>query len=168
MIRAAGIIQPWWLDVPSVYGFFGILLFAYDRFLWNHWPFSRLPMFKIADLSGTWQLEIRTSHDEFAQSVTGRALIRQSASRMSISIETTQSTSHSLTASLLPLERLHDFELTYHYRNDPKPQAPPSMESHYGITALRFSGTPVRLQGEYFSGRGRQQHGVVALTRAGG
>jgi len=156
---------PWWLEYPSAFGLFALLLAAYNRYLWFRAPFSSLEWFRIPRIAGAWNATLESSHDSFSNPTRATAIIRQTGSRLSSALDAQESTSHSLSASLLPLETTNDFQLTYHYLNTPKPSAPSEMVPHYGFAALRFSKEPSTLEGEYFSGRGRHQHGSIHLTR---
>jgi hypothetical protein len=167
LVRSFQVEPPWWLEYPSAFGLFTLFVAAYNRYLWNRRPFSSLPWLQIPSIAGRWNVRLASSHDSFGTELSATALIRQTGSKLSISLDAPESTSHSLSASLLPLETLTDFQLTYHYLNTPKPSAPASMVPHYGVAVLRFSSTPLTLDGEYFSGRGRHQHGDIHLTRDG-
>jgi hypothetical protein len=56
-------------------------------------------------------------------------------------------------------------QLVYHYFNEPKPGAVPTMEAHPGFARLRVTDSQT-LQGDYFTGRGRGTYGEILLTRA--
>lgn len=165
LARTLSIRLPLWIDYPSVFGVFALLTSAYNRQLWNKRPFAATQWFRIPDVSGKWLLEVSSSHDQFQNTIFATLLIRQSGSRMSISIDSPDSTSSSLSASLLRRETLSDYELTYTYLNTPKPHAPNGMAPHYGLAVLRFATFPIQLDGEYFSGRGRHQHGSMVARR---
>jgi len=162
-LEAIHLRAPWWLEYPSPLGLFAILVALYNRYLWRRRPFSVIPWFRIPCIAGDWTARLRTSHDAFAEDLHAKVAIRQTGSRLSVSLDARDSTSQSLSASLLPLETISDFQLTYHFLNSPKPPAPAGMVPHYGVAVLRFSVTPTTLQGEYFSGRGRHEHGEMLL-----
>jgi len=164
LINALHFQPPWWLEYPSAFGLFALLNAAFNRYLWNWGPFSALPWFRIPSVAGVWDARLGSSHDSFASQHQASVMIRQTGSRLSVSLDAPDSTSHSLSASLLPLETLTDYQLTYHYLNTPKPSAPPEMVPHYGVAVLRFALNPSTLKGEYFSGRGRHEHGDIVLT----
>lgn len=157
---------PWYLDTPSVLGSLGIYLALYDRVLWKSWPMRVLPWFHIPDLNGAWTVRVESSHADFASREDGRATIRQSASRMAISVDYPQSSSNSLTASVLRQNRLSAFELQYHYQSNPKPAAPSTMEIHYGTARLNISDDATNLTGDYYTGRGRLSYGSIHFTKA--
>jgi hypothetical protein len=134
-------------------------------FLWRVWPFRSLRWFQIPNLNGNWRINLKSSHEGFESTQEAIALVRQSASRMTISIDFMNSCSHSISASFIRAERLSTFELIYHYISQPKPEAPPAMNIHHGTTHLRISEDTCHLQGEYFSGRGRQNFGSIDFTK---
>ena len=53
--------------------------------------------------------------------------------------------------------------LTYNYLNEPGAGAPASMEMHKGTAVLRFQ--TAELEEAYYTGRGRESHGVLRLSR---
>lgn len=70
---------------------------------------------------------------------------------------------HTLTAAI----QVHAPEgvvLSYEYENQPRPGALKTMEIHIGTAWLVFTDGRV-LEGYYYSGRGRQEHGSIHLER---
>ena len=160
-----GITVPWWIDAPSVMGFFGLVLAFYNVFLWKTWPFRVLPWFYIPNLSGKWVVKIESSYRGLNSSIEGTAVVRQTAFRMCISLQTPNSSSYSTSASLLRTDRFSTHELVYHYQNSPKPGVPKTMAMHHGTTWLQVSDDGECLEGEYYTGRGRQNYGTIVFTR---
>jgi len=156
---------PWYVDTPSVLAFLGLYLFLYDRLLWKAWPFRAIPWMHVPNLSGSWDVCIRTSHEEFGSSRLGTATIRQSFSKISILLDFPLSSSHSLAASLLRDDALSPFELLYHYQSNPRPEAPSTMAIHYGTTRLILSDDSSCLSGDYYTGRGRLNYGSIEFKR---
>lgn len=165
MIAAIGFPIPWYVDTPSVLAFLGLYLALYDRLLWKTRPIHALPWLQIPNLSGTWNVHLRTSHEEFGSPQVGTATIRQTFSRISISLDFPLSSSCSFTASLLRDDALSPFELLYHYQSNPKPGAPSTMAIHYGTTRLSVSENASCLTGDYYTGRGRLNYGSIEFTR---
>ena len=54
--------------------------------------------------------------------------------------------------------------LSYEYRNEPKPHAAATMHPHRGMTRLGLV-SPGRLEGEYYTGRDRQNYGTLSLEK---
>lgn len=146
---------PWWLDTPAVFGFYGILYYVYDAWLWRTW-LARW-WHKIPDLSGEYQVEIRSSHTEHGSTYVGSAIISQSWSRIVVRLETDSSVSKSDGAWLSEAPGI-GYRLTYTYTNTPKSAASSALSAHVGTATVTFKadhhGT-----GEYYSGRGRTNYG---------
>ena len=79
---------------------------------------------------------------------------------MLVSLETKDSRSHSVMASLRAID-LPNPELSYQYVNEPKSNAPGTMEMHRGTANLELIGS--RLEGDYYTGRGRGEIGTLKL-----
>ena len=154
----------WLIDIPSVMGVFGILYTIFDKQLWR-WQFLRkLTIVRVPNLNGFWVAEGKsTTHStDFAATVK----IRQTWTHISITMETEHSRSHSITASLL-IDQPDEVTLSYEYRNEPKPNAISTMHAHRGTAVLRLKGEEL-LEGEYYSGRDRQNYGTLRLNRKTG
>jgi hypothetical protein len=57
--------------------------------------------------------------------------------------------------------------LTFQYTNAPRHGATETMNAHVGLNHLRLSPDGKTLEGDYFSGRGRQTFGSMKLMRIG-
>lgn len=51
---AVGVTLPWWIDAPSVAGFYGLVYTVFDKRLWRLSAAHRLGLVKVPDLNGTW------------------------------------------------------------------------------------------------------------------
>ena len=155
---------PWWVETPSVLGFFGLYLWLLENHLWNKWPFKHLAWFNIPDLNGNWNVSITSSYQNFEIVTQAKAVIRQTASLLCISLETENSRSYSTSGCLLKTERLNSFELTYQYINQTKSNAIATMENHSGTTWLTIQNDRL-IEGDYYNGRGRLQYGKIRFSR---
>ena len=81
---------------------------------------------------------------------------------MLIRLETENSRSRSVMASLRTVD-LPNPELSYQYVNEPKSNAPGTMEMHRGTAILELIGS--RLEGDYYTGRGRGEVGTLKLGK---
>src|SRR5258708_39014088 len=72
-------LNKWWIDYPSVFGFFGIFVLIFDNFLWKLRPLQYLSFFRIPNINGIWDVEIKTSSDKFEEPRQGRMQIYQNA-----------------------------------------------------------------------------------------
>lgn len=152
---------PWWVDAPSVMGMFGVLYELFDRWLWRTTLCRRMGIVRVPNLNGDWDAEGQTSFD--GRQHQAQAAIKQTWTSISIFLDGEFSTSRSLTASLL-VGQPEGPTLSYEYRNDPKPSAGPTMHSHRGTAVFRLKDEHV-LEGEYYSGRDRQNYGTLVLRR---
>jgi len=153
---------PWWVESPSVLGIAGVLYKAFDGWLWR-W-FRKLGIVKVPDLKGQWEVDGYTSF-EHTKSFKAKATIRQTWTHISVYLETEQSISRSLAASLSS-NQPEGAVLIYQYRNEPKPNAVETMHAHIGTALLRLKNAGC-MEGEYYSGRGRQNYGGLTLRRTG-
>lgn len=153
---------PWWVGAPGVLAIAAGLYEMFDKWLWRKSLLRKLGIVKVPELNGEWQALGQTSWSQ-GQEYKGTARIRQTWTHISICLETEYSLSRSLTASLL----INDPEgptLSYEYRNEPGRNAPETMHSHRGTAVLRLKEDSC-LQGDYYSGRDRQNYGGLTLKR---
>src|SRR5438128_3673706 len=98
MLALTKITPPWWLDVPSVFGLFAILLRLMERRAWRWRVLRKFHLVRVPDLHGTWNGSVTSSHaakdgGETTHGVTVR--ITQSWTHLSVSFETPLSSSKS-------------------------------------------------------------------------
>ncbi|MEH2318471.1 Cap15 family CBASS effector [Nostoc sp.] len=150
---------PWWVDAPSVMGFYGLLYQGFDRFLWYQ-NIGLITFSAIPNVQGTWVGVIHSSYGG-GTVVPGIILyVRQSWSQINIRIVTEKSSSYSIMAAVNTQESSEP-SLKYEYMNEPSALAEETMQSHRGTANLRLSPDSNTLQGDYFSGRGRQNIGTM-------
>ncbi len=144
----------------SAMGIYGLLVFLYDRWLWQ-WAST------LRNLNGTWIGEIISSYDQSARTCCV-AHIHQSWTRIEISLETKYSRSRTTMAALLG-DGLSDAKLQYEYLSEPKGLATGTMQTHRGVCLLKLEHGKDgrRLTGDYYTGRGRQTHGQIVLKFSG-
>ena len=153
---------PWWLGAPSVAGLCSGLYWSFDRFVWRLGLLRRLGLLTVPDLNGEWAGRIKSSFGQGGTVLPVSVVILQRWSKMVISLETMNSRSRSVVASL----RVDDLpypELVYVFVNEPKATARDSMNMHYGTTTLELKGSC--LHGDYYTGRGRGTVGSIKVTR---
>lgn len=154
---------PWWVESPSILGFYGLIYLLYDKYLWKIKWIQRIEWIKTPNISGTWDAEIRTSHNGFSNCVSAIVIIRQSAFRISISLETDTSRSNSVQAALLKTEKVSEYELTYNYINHPKADSVKTLNIHLGTAHLHISDNFKRMDGDYYTNRDRENFGRIIL-----
>jgi len=164
-LEAIPITVPWYVETPSVLGFFGFFYWLYDRYIWRSCLFQRLTWLSIPDLNGSWEINVRTSHRDFQTETSGFATIRQTSSSIAIQLRFPESTSSSHTASLMRSDPLAPYTLIYIFQSIPKPKAISTMEIHLGTTQLAISDDQSKLEGDYYTGRGRNNYGSIEFHR---
>lgn len=152
---------PWWVDTPAVFGFYGLLYWAYDGYLWRTRFFRGLH--GVPDINGTYVVRIRSSHDRHERDHEAKAIISQSWSRIVVRLVTASSVSKSDGAWLTEASGM-GFRLTYTYANAPKSAAEPALTSHVGTAVITFSDDG-QGDGEYYTGRGRMTQGALTFER---
>lgn len=152
----------WWIEIPSVMGFYGILMGLFDRYLWKLQPLRKLGIVHIPFFAGEWEGELSSSFDEYRTKVPLTILIQQTWFRMSITLSTNQSRSSSNSASLT-LENPAGPTLSYQYLNEPMGSSDPRLSIHRGTAVLVL--TEDGLEGDYYTGRDRENHGSIVVKR---
>lgn len=163
------IALPWWVSPPiDTMAFYGGLYWLFDRVVWK-WPLlRRLKITRTPDLAGAWTGVVRTSAPNGASQSLGTeaaitVTIQQTWTHISIVGRTALSQFRSLSGSLITVD---ESSLSYEYVNEPSAAAPATMHGHRGTARLVIDKSLSRLEGEYYSGRDRQNIGTIALRRA--
>ncbi|KYK34928.1 MAG: hypothetical protein AYK18_13545 [Theionarchaea archaeon DG-70] len=154
----------WWLEAPSVFGFYGLFYAVFDKYLWRTSIFRKIGMVKIPDLNGIWKGYISSSFDSLETKQDATVEVRQSWTGICISLKTDNSKSRSLTASILTKDQ-NAILISYEYLNEPKYSAKATMHTHRGTCRLILSSDRQELKGEYYTGRDRQNFGVLTFKR---
>lgn len=148
--------------IPSPLALFGIFYILVDRVVWK-WSFlNRIGIFRIPDVSGVWVGTLTSSHDSHTISHPIRVSISQTWSRICIRLSTEASSSHSIAAMLLT-EGPEGVTLLYVYKNEPRSTAIAFMHPHSGTASLSLDSSRT-LSGDYYSGRGRANHGRITIS----
>ncbi len=151
---------PWWIESPSVIGFYGILYKLFDTKLWKQKYTRKLFGIKTPIIDGDWSGSITsTSHPEHTGDPIPikRLCIKQTWHSICIYLETETSKSHSFEASI-NIDEINTATIYYQYINEPKESAPSTMHAHRGSASARLSDDD-SLQIEYYSGRDRNNMG---------
>lgn len=160
VIQALEVQIPWWIDAPSVMGFYAIFYSIYDKTLWKL-HFDNIRLSHIPDVNGVWAGELTSSYNNGTK-IDIVFYIVQTWSKISIRTETITSTS-STTMAALNTEEYLDPGLQYEYLSEPGAFATPTMQIHRGTGHLRLSANGQILSGDYYTGRGRQTTGTIEL-----
>lgn len=160
-----GFDPPWWLwiEPPSLAGLYWMLYAAFDNWAWRQRLFGWRPS-RIRDLRGTWVGTLTSSH---AAEVTVPVVVwvSQSWTRLRVRVETLQSASHSVAGAVLTEDAAKP-GLSYQYVNEPKAfVSVETMHPHRGTASFDFGVDEETLDGEYYTGRGRSNHGSIRVRR---
>src|SRR5574341_1942940 len=150
----------WWIDLPSVMGFYGLFYKLFDRYLWRIPLLRKLGIIKIPNLNGAWKGYVASSYDEHNSRHDAVIDIHQTWRKISIQFITDNSVSHSLIASIL-VEKPSGVVLSYEYLNEPKSNTIHTMHMHRGTCWLILKDNGKTLEGEYYTGRDRRTHGLM-------
>jgi|SRR3989304_153936 len=157
-------IQPyWWIESPSIFGFYGILFYFFNNYLWRVNYIRRIFFIETPDLNGRYKGPLSSSYDDFQTSKTANYEIHQKWNKILIFSETSTSTSKSLAAAFW-LSEVNKKSIVFNYQNTPKADSAQTMNIHNGFADFYFdsSGT---ITGEFFNGRGRGTFGKVKLIK---
>jgi len=152
---------PWWVDGISVFGFYGLFLYLFDRHIWK-WRLTKIVrLVKAPNIAGIYEGTLLSSYDNYKKQVPINVEVFQTWTKISINWKTETSNSRSLTASIIT-----DTEpnvLTYQYINEPKANAPSTMHMHRGTAITDI--TSGALSGGCYSNRDRQTTGQFELKK---
>lgn len=164
VVTSIGMTIPWWLDAPSVMGFYGILYWLFDNYLWAIRYKSKCGLSQIPILKGTWEGCVSSSHDHFQGLTDCKVDIYQNWNSILVCLETKNSKSESKSCSI-SLNSKHQKKIAYTYTNIPGVSSVETMQIHTGTTELTLSEDGNCLEGNYYTGRGRVNYGSIKLTR---
>ena len=158
------ISMPWWVEGPSPVVIYFLLSDRFSKTWWRWAWLRRIGVVSIPDLSGNWSGQVHSSYDDFKQPHQADVRIFQTWSEISIKLSSSTSRSHSQIASLL-LGSPDGTILSYQYQNEPAPGSKTTMQIHVGTARLVLSTDQTGMEGDYYSGRGRQNYGSIRLEK---
>jgi len=154
---------PGWVDITSVPLLYGIFYAVFDKYCWRWSMFREMGFIKVPVLDGSWKGHVLTCHDNFGVKHQVELNVEQRWTRMRITFKGNLSGSHSILAAIF-LEAPDGTVLDYEYQNEPLPGAIEAMQIHHGTARLRVL-SKTDMDGYYYTGRGRGNHGSIHLTR---
>ena len=153
----------WLLPIPSIALVFGVSYWAFDNWLWRCRFLRVLRVISVPDLRGTWTGTIASSYTGFEKTPPVTVTIEQTWTKIVVRLNAAESRSWSLTASILT-NSPEGLVLTYLFDNQPEAESARTMEKFRGTTVLARIAAD-RLEGYYYTGRGRGTHGSIKLRR---
>jgi hypothetical protein len=163
------IAVPWWASPPiDTMAFYGLFYELFDRWIWKWSLLHKLHIVRVPDISGTWAGSVHPTETNgvsagLAVRADLRIEIKQSWTEILLLGDAHFSGSRSLSASIITVD---ECTLSYEYLSEPKPSAPNTMHAHRGIARVTLNDRNGTLNGEYYSGRDRQNIGTIRLQRA--
>jgi hypothetical protein len=169
------------VSAPSFAIVFGGVYGVFNHYLWR-WRILRfLRIVRVPDFSGSWEGYIETSYegeipnkyisgendpDSVYTRVNASLEIDQRWREIDIHFQTDTSSSDSNAATILINKNMWP-SLNYQYENSPEPDTPTGMEMHHGTADLQLETDGVEdvLEGLYYTGPGRENHGIMRFTR---
>jgi hypothetical protein len=152
----------WWVEAPSVFGFYGLLYSIFRNWLWNKRFFRFLFRLRTPDWSGFYKGQLWTSHDNFSNPIPFELTILQSWNRIILTGKTATSTSNSYLGFFSEEDASTPFFI-YQYVNQPNAGSVESLNMHKGVSEIHMEGD--KIIGEFFNGRGRNTTGKYELTK---
>lgn len=181
VVTELGEIFPFHLGVGISLGIaFAIVWQVHDKWFWKTRLARFLRMTKVPNLDGEWEGWIVTSYegeidddalhpdndsDEEGQKMKATLDIDQTWRKINVRFETTQTTSDSNGATILTDEGKWP-SLSYQYENPGTPLID-GVDMHFGTASLehRDDGDVDTLKGIYYTGPGRDNHGLMNFER---
>jgi hypothetical protein len=164
LVTSIGTNLPFWIGLPS-WGTVNLALLALFNKWWWRWRIFRLiRVVSVPDLNGNWNGYVLSSYTDEKEQYPVEVNIRQTWLEICVTLRSAESQSRSVLAGILT--KFPFPTLGYIFTNEPKATAPRDMHSHRGTAELMLSNDGRTLEGFYYSGRDRQRHGLIQLTRA--
>lgn len=154
---------PWWFDAPSPIGIYFILYELFNKFIWKLCHIGPVHLVKIPDISGEWEGEILSSYDNHNRQYDVKVTIEQNWTQMIMKLRTDRSESKTVT-SAFDVMQSNEPILSYIYYSTPRGNAVNTMQAHSGTGILKLT-LNNELDGDYYTGRGRETHGRLNLRR---
>lgn len=164
-------------SAPATGAVFTLVYVVFATKVWTHGVFRRLHLVKTPYFGGHWEGYIRSSYNiddaeaeepNEDEKTEVEVEIEQSWRKMIVRLEGEDSSSRSLGASIITQQGRP--KLTYYYLNEPDYDAPDSYSMGYGTSSAKlYEGEGDNdedvLDGIYYTGPKRGEHGKIRLTR---
>ncbi len=154
----------WVIDVPSSgLAFFAIYYVLFDKYIWK-WFANAKFWFDTPVLSGEYSGELLSSRDEMQEPTEITIKIKQTLTKIKISLHTSQSTSKSEMAAIL-VDEPDGPLLIYEFINDHRKIADPNLTIHRGLTRLTLNEKEKTLEGIYYTSPERKNYGQIKVKK---
>lgn len=160
-----GIKIPWYIETPSIPSIYALLFWLFDKHLWKCKFFKKIGLVIADDLNGKWKGVVKSSYDNFKNETPIELDITQSATKIKICGVFNESKSVSVHENFGRSELDNQTALYYFFRNEPRYDAVKTMAIHEGAVKLLYNPQEKTLSGYYFSGRDRNNHGTIEVTK---
>lgn len=160
---------PWWVGLPiDTMALYGLFYLLFDKVIWKWRWIHRLGITRIPDLSGEWHGNACPAQTNgvsagLAAPTEIAVTIRQTWTELLVVARTESSSSRNLSGNFIVSG---ECSLSYEYLNEPNASAPATMHVHRGMARLEVKESETVLEGEYYSGRDRQNIGAIRLVRS--
>lgn len=159
---------PWWATPPiDTMAFYAFFYWLFDQYIWRWSLLHILRIVRTPNLAGEWSGHVRPTPTGGVSAglqieAEIKISIKQTWTELLICGNTGQSKFHSLSANLLVN---NEGSINYEYLNEPSANASSTMHSHRGTARLAINNLATELEGEYYSGRDRQNFGSLSFKR---
>jgi hypothetical protein len=154
----------WIADIPSSgLGFFAIFYLLFDKYVWKLFSNNNF-WFETPNISGEYEGELLSSRDDKQTPTIIEIKIKQTLTKIKISLHTKQSTSKSEMAALL-VDEPDGPLLIYEFINDHRKVADPNLTIHRGLTRLTYNKKDKTLIGIYYTSPERKNYGEIHVKR---
>ncbi len=144
---------------------FGVLFLLFNKHVWRMAKLRGI--IGVPDISGSWEVSGQTydTHQQPTHSWNGKIEITQCYEKITVFLQTSKSSSQSVSAAIVDEGRA-GWRLLYSYRNNPLP-GEAELTAHLGHCDLLFSNNLQEAEGHYFNGGGRFTHGILRVKKRG-
>src|SRR3990167_5104108 len=159
---------PWILliDSAGVLGMYSFLFQVFNYALWQIFPTGLFQIVNVPNLNGTWMGELRSSYDKNRTPYKVRVEIIQTFSSIKVYSYFERSWSFSIVADFHQ-EADGRKALHYVFRNEPRNNALPAMQGHYGAAKHEYLPQRAIMERSYYNEppRGRGWYGSYNVKR---
>ncbi len=165
VLESYNITVPFYIETPSIPAVYAILFWIFDKFIWKMSIFKKLGIVVADNLNGKWTGVVKSSFDNFENDIPAELTIKQTATAIKVYGVFNQSKSVSIHENFELSEVDDKVALFYFFRNEPNYDATKTMATHEGSVKLVYNPSTNSLTGYYYSGRDRNNHGTIRVTR---